>query len=105
MVKKRKRSIPGVPIGADFKTRRGQVYVRVNWDDTSEGEYHYVPLKTLKCSGTIAAGSRVSMRHSGGRAWSGTVATDPLSAHSLVQGKSCLTFCFNTLLYLTNGRK
>ena len=87
MGRKRKRPIPGVPIDADFKTRRGNIYVRVDWDDTSRGDYHYVPVKSLKCSGTIAAGSRVSMRHSGGRAWTGTVAVSPLAARSLVQGK------------------
>ena len=90
----RKRKKEGVPPMTDCEVGRGQIYVRVIWDDTSKGISHYVPLNSIMCTEKISGGSRVTMRHSGGKVWSGTVATDARedAIRDLVQGRGmCIT--------------
>ena len=75
MVKKRKLnlSVPSgkrkkhadAPQGSDFIRRRGAIFVRVDWEDTTEGASHYSPVSALKCDENIVAGSRVRMKHGG----------------------------------------
>ena len=90
MGKKRKRTdiIPN----AACKIVRGHVHVRVNWDDVSQGQFHYVPKSSLQTEDKLAGGSRVAMKYTGGRIWTGTVAFSArnTAAMSLIEGESWL---------------
>ena len=59
----------------DEKRVRGKRVVRVDWDDTSRGEWHYVQISNLRIhSGShLGPGGRVSLKH-GSRIWTGTIA-------------------------------
>ena len=85
MVHKRKRID-----NLDCRTVRGRLHVRVQWDDTSQGDSHYVPVSQLKCDSTpLAPGAAVQMRHSKGKLWKGRLACSAryMAAASLVSGE------------------
>ena len=74
----------------DCRTVRGRLHVRVQWDDTSQGDSHYVPVSTLKCESTpLVPGAQVQMRHSKGKLWKGRLACSAryMAASSLVSGE------------------
>ncbi|XP_037082678.1 uncharacterized protein LOC119103308 [Pollicipes pollicipes] len=73
----------------DSRKIRGICHARVNWDDASQGQWHYVSLGKLSGPEPIEAGSRVSMKYGGGR-WTGTVAgkQPSLEPHDLVEDVS-----------------
>ena len=85
----RKRKHDDLDPNANCKVVRGNIHVRVDWDDTSQGNFHYVPRSSLQCKGELAGGSRVAMRYTGGTVWTGTVAYSARrsAAMSLIQGK------------------
>ena len=59
----------------DKRRRKGRVEIRVDWDNTTGGEWHYVPQSalTLLPSHRLEAGGRVSLKWRG-TFWTGTIA-------------------------------
>lgn len=91
MGKRRKRGDFEIP-NAECRIVRGNIHVRVDWDDTSQGQFHFVPKSSLQVQsgGVLAGGSRVAMRYTGGSVWTGTVAysAQNIAAMSLIKGKT-----------------
>ena len=60
----------------DKRKRKGRVEVRVDWDDKSHGDWHYVPKSALSVlpNQNIEAGGRVSLKWRGAT-WIGTIAS------------------------------
>ena len=58
----------------DKRKRKGRVEIRVNWDGTTGGEWHYVPQSPLTVLPTrrLEAGGRVSIKWKGST-WTGTI--------------------------------
>lgn len=59
----------------DERKRKKRRVVRVNWDDKSLGDWHYVAISNLKLvpGSALEAGGRVKMRYNG-KIWHGTIA-------------------------------
>ena len=67
---------------------KGRVEIRVNWDNTTGGEWHYVPQSALTVLPThrLEAGGRVSIKWKG-TTWTGTIAPKRSKKMSLGQPK------------------
>ena len=70
----------------DEKKRKKRRVIRVNWDDKSLGEWHYVAISDLRLlpGSSLEPGGRVRMRHHGS-VWLGTIAAK--KKRTLVFGK------------------
>lgn len=59
----------------DTIKRKRKKHVRINWDETSKGDWHYVPMASVRVlpGYSLEAGAKVSVRF-GQKNWTGTIA-------------------------------
>ena len=88
----------------DKRKRKGRVEIRVNWDNTTGGEWHYVPQSALTVLPThrLEEGSCVSIKWKGAT-WTGTMApkrSKKMSLDQLKRGEilSAVSSCFSEKL-------
>ena len=95
MKRKSKKSVPN----AECKIKNGILHVLVIWDDTSQGQSHYVPVQCLKSHKPLEGGVEVSMKHSK-KIWTGRIQLSKrrIAALSLVHGKISKNMVIFTLL-------
>ena len=85
--------------------RKKRKLVRINWTDTSKGEWHYVPIANVKVNSgePCNAGQEVTVKY-GCRMWKGVVAGPRKQKKVLMYGEYLPVFLF-FFQYLCFGSK